>query len=257
MAIEMNKELKAIYDEAITKAGEFVTACNDGANQKTRKELKKGAQAAMERYNDALANATYKAWAKEGDAVLTALRVYYIPDAKRVTFKVTDDNVTYLEVNEAKVKVNLPNMMNAIGPKHFHDHKWLRMSEKLAWLVASALNSKFDENPAFQYKIEDASAAFEFPEDVKPGTAKGINIALQQIFDSVIFIDDGKGKNKLKVYSNDNKECVQWVCIRESMTHQGKEPGTVAISSAGKMHELIGDCLHQMVTNGKFIATCD
>lgn len=97
-----NAKLSKMMDNVLELAGKYVIACNNGDSQKNRKALKKAAQAAMEQYNDELANETYRAWAEAGEPVLTALREYYIPGAKRLSFKVTDDNDTYLEVDNAE-----------------------------------------------------------------------------------------------------------------------------------------------------------
>lgn len=150
--------------------------------------------------------------------------------------------------------INLPAMQKAIGKEYFANPAWLNMVEKLAFLIAAHIDTSLDENPAFSYVLSEAAKSFEFAEDVKPATYEGVDAAIQQVFDAILFIDDGNGVNKLRTYKTGGVASAQWTKIFSAMTKDGFKPGQVIVCNTGKMSKLIAECMHQLLTSGKLYA---
>lgn len=239
----------------------YVAAYNAHEKKSAQKELKSAAKAAVDEYNDAVCNETYKVWAAEGEPVKTAIRERFVKGCKKMTFKTNDDDVMVMTIVDTEVKANLPAMHTVIGADKFASPDWFVKTQKLAWLIAGRLNKELGENISFNYQIEDAAKAFAFDDGIKPNTDKGVQVALQQVFDAILFIDNGKGKNQIAVSTgklDDGKVySPQWTYIREALTRQGKGVGEIVIGNTVKMSELVADAMHNTLTSGRFMLTSE
>lgn len=242
---EVLNRLRSNVDEKVTT---YVLAYNGHqTKKKVLNELKKAAANAVDAYNDELAKATYKEWDVMGDAVKTALRERVVRQCLSVTYKVDEDSdVMAASFNSVAIKVKLTVLAETIGKDKFASADWFTKVQRLAWIIAGALNRKLGENPHFCYEVDEATKQFRFPDDIDPHTEEGCITALQQVFDSILFIPDKDGKNVIGA----NEKA--WTCIRESLTKQGSAIGSVAISGTGKMTELVADAMHTVITNGDF-----
>lgn len=253
-----SKLLETLQADYEAKVNAYVSSYNGHkATRKELKELKKLSGAAIDKYNLALCDEQYRAWDAEGDAVKTAIRLRKVPNCVKVSFKVNDDtDVMSAIYSSIGIKANLPAMQKVIGAEKFHDPKWFSMVGKLAWLCAGRLNMELGDNRNFNYEIDDATRAFEFPNGVKPYDDAGVIAALQQVFDAILMVPGKDGKNIIDAATEYHENGAVFnralTMIRESMTHQGNEVGTVAIGGTGKMSELVADAMHILLTSGSF-----
>lgn len=232
------------------KAGEACAAMNDGKTQKAIKNLQKIAKEAEDAYNAEVERLQYLAWAEEGSPVETAIRERFVRNGKKVAYKTTDTGRYYQEITDAEFKADLLAMEAVVGSDGFHDADWFTKVQKLAVLLANSLNKQLSNNPNFQYLVDEAVSEFKFADDADLSSDASAIKALQQTVDSILFIPiknkKGDEVNRLKVIKP------AWVSISQSMTKQGKDPGSVSIGKTGKMCELVMDAMHCLLTGKPF-----
>lgn len=247
--------LNEMMENVTAKAIAYVKAYNDGKKKSELKALKTAATNAVNEYNLELSKATYRRWAKEGDAVKTAIRVLYIPGARSIKYKTDDENYMTCILSDANFEVNLPQMQATLGTKAFADPKWFNKCEKLAYIVANAINEHMGNSAMFNYGIEDASKEFSFPEGMNPLDDEGVVYALQSVFDAILFIEDEDApgnnliKTRIKKDSRGNAFSVEWQYIRESMT-ANSGVGKVAVCNTGRFTSYILHAMHVILTSG-------
>lgn len=254
-------------------ASNYAKAYNNKEKKSTLKALKKMANEACNTYNLELSKATYRQWAKEGDAVKTAIRSLYVPNAQRLSFKTDDDDYMTVVLSDTQYEVNLPQMQATLGAGVFADSDWFNKCEKLAFIVANALNEHLNDSAMFNFNIAEASKEFSFPKGIDPLSDEGVVHALQCVFDSILFIpenggENGKSKSKkknagenlIKTRVKEDKRgvkySVEWQYIRESMTQNGGV-GVVTVCNTGKFTSYILHAMHLILTSGNIRLACD
>lgn len=245
-----------LLNEVVAKAMAYVEAYNEGGHKKSElKNLKDAATIKLDEYNSMVEKATYRKWATEGDPIKTAIRAGKIEGVKRLNYKTDDDNFMTVKCVDADIEVNLPQMQATLGAGVFHDPKWFNKLEKLIWIVAYDINERMTDNPTFEYKVQKASEAFKFPADVDPYTTEGCIEAMNQVFDAILFLDDGNGKNMIHSTPHTTRhgyiDSPEWRLIRESLT---KEAGKnkISICNTGKFSNLIMRAMNGILTDGDF-----
>lgn len=242
--------LEELYADMSAKAGECCTAMNEGKTQKAIKNLKKIAKDAETDYNAEVARLQYIAWAADGNPVETAIRERYVRNGKKVSYKSNDSGRFFVEISDATFKADLLSMEDAVGVEKFKAEDWFLRVQKLAFLLANALNSQLSNDPGFRYAVDDAAAVFQFADDADYSSDASILKALQQTVDSILFmpITNRRGDvvNRLKVIKP------AWVYVAQCMTKQGNEVGNVSIANTGKMTELVADVMHCLLTGKQF-----
>lgn len=253
----MSKVTDILKKEMEEKVSAYVCGYN-GHNLKKDElnALKKSAKAGVDAFNQALEKETYRRWAIEGDPVKTAIRLRLIPGCQRVSYKVDDADVMSASYKDAAYKANLPMMHAVLGHEVFADKTWFTKLEKLAYIIANRVNAEMGNKASFSYAISDAAKEFSFPEGSNPACIDNMANALQSVFDSILFIDDGAGANIIKAGIiadlDGNKSCPAWTYIRECMTAEGEKDGQVLIRNTGKMSDLVAGAMHIALTNGDF-----
>ena len=245
-----NKKVQNLYDESIDACAAYVKAYNDHVPGKKLKAMKKDATEKINAYNLALSREVYKAWAKAGDVVKTAIVTRFVPGAKKAKFTVNDDDVMSFELKDTEYYTNLPEIQRTCGADVFADAAWLNKVEKLTWLIAGRINKRIAGDPSFKYEIMEASGAFEFPEEINPLTDDGVICALQSIFDSILFVPGEDGENSIHTTTADDNGrpyCPQWEVIRESMTKAGWV-NEVVICNTTLMTQYIANAMHGILT---------
>ena len=220
--------LEMMKKNAIDKAAEYAQAYNQHETPvKTLRDMKKVVKGAVDSYNQALAQETYRKWKSEGEPVKTAIRSRVIPHAIKISLKPNDnDYVVVKESEDENYEVNLPLMQATIGADQFSNPGWFPMLQKLAYLVAKRINNRMGSGVRkFDYQIEAAAKAFQFPEGMDPLSDEGIIKALQMVFDAILFLEDPDvpGENMIKTRKLDDEGTpysVEWTVIRESMTKE-------------------------------------
>ena len=216
-------------------ASEYAKGYNSHLKKSELKKLKSNAKDTLDAYNLELEKYTYRIWTRdEENAVKTAIRTRFIPNAKKCKFK-TDDN-DYMTVQfstDDSYKVNLPMMQVTIGAEHFANVKWFNMLEKFAYLFATKLNKDITGSDEFTYQIEDASQVFKFEKGLNPLSDEGLITAVQKIIDAILFIKGEDGENIIKLVKKEDElgRAYASACkvITESMTKQGSKVGEVFI----------------------------
>lgn len=253
--------LKLLMDSVMEKAGAYAKAYNEHQKKPVLKALKKSATDAVNGYNLELSKATYRQWAKEGDPIKTAIRTLYIPGAKKLKFKVDDeDYMTVIADDFNDYEVNLPMMQATIGASAFTNPGWFAQCQKLMFLVSNTLNEHFNDSPMFKLSIDDAAKAFEFPDGIDPLSDEGVVHALQMVYDSILLIPDpDSGENVIKTRLKQDKHgkfySTEWDYIRESMTANGGV-GKVDVCDTGKFSSFILHTMHLILTNGTISLGC-
>ena len=247
-----SKKLQNLFDKSQEACVAYVKGYNDRISRKELKALKKAANEAINSYNLELSRAVYKEWAKSGDVVKTALTLNFVPGAKKASFKENKEDIMAYTMNDDKEYfINLPEIQHTCGAEVFADTSWFLMVEKLVWLIAGRLNEEIAGSPEFKYEIDEASAAFEFPEGINPLTDDGIIHALQKIFDAILFVPGEDGQNTIQTttkYDVDGRPyCPQWKVIRESMTRAGK-PNEVIFCNTTTMTRYIANAMWGILT---------
>lgn len=242
--------LEELYNDLSEKAGKACTAMNDGAPQKDITALKQAARKAETAYNAEAARQKFLAWADAGDPLEEAIRERYVDTGKKAYYKTTDTGRFFVEINDYKFKCDLIHLRDTLGIERFHETNWFTKVQKLALLLANALNENLSKNPQFRYAVDEAAETFEFADGADLSSNASILKALQQTVDSILFLPTKNKKseevNRIKVIQP------AWVFIAQSMTRQGADPGHVAISGTGKMTELVVDAMHCLLTGKKF-----
>lgn len=258
-----NVLLESLMQDVSDKGAAYAKKYNEGGGKKTEMQaLKKAASNAMDKYNSALEKETYKMWADEGNAVKTAVRTRYIPGAKRIQYKTNDDNYMTIEINSNdKYEVNLPMMQATIGRDAFADPAWFSKCGKLAYLVAEYIAERLGCG-CFEYSTSQAMRDFDFPDNIDPLSDDGVVMALQQVIDSILYIEspDNPGVNLIKTTLKKDKRdrwySPEWQHIREAMTAR-TDIGKINIVNTGKFTGLVLDAMHLIMTNGDFSVTSE
>lgn len=245
-----------LYEDMTAKALACAEAQNAGKSKTDVDALKKSASDAMALYNEQIAKEVYQKMASDGDAVKTALTVRFIEGTKKISYK-ADKATGHVSavVSPAQAKIDLPMMQKTIGVEHFADPSWFSMIQKLAFIIANALNKSLSDSATFVYQIDDAAKAFEFAPDADPTSAKSVVKALQKCADAILFVPkadkSGNTVNAIKMTS------VHWTYIRECMTRQGKDVGEVAVGGTSKMSELVADAINLVILEKKPFASVE
>lgn len=248
--------------ELITKeAATYAKAYNGGKTKKSDlKVLRDKANKAVADYNLQLSKETYRQWAKEGDPVRTAIRSFYIPGAKAIQFKTDDDNYMTVHIKACDYQVNLPQMQATLGAGVFHDPKWFNKCEKLAWIIANNINDRMGDGANFEYHLSQASKAFKFPDGVDPLSDEGVLVALQEVFDAILFLPDDSGKNiiSLSVRKTEHGETTakEWEFIHRCMTKHGAMY-EVKVCNTGTFTSLVMEAMNGILTHAAFKCSAD
>lgn len=241
-------------------AAAYVRAYNEHKPKKELKSMKSLAKAALDSYNLELSKATYQHWAEIGDPIKQALIERFVPGAQKCSFKTDDNDVMVAVFKDAEYEINLPMMQVVLGADAFADADWFAKIEKLAWIIAGRVNVELGEKVGFEYKISDAANAFDFDGDIT--SIDGVSAALQSVFDSILFIADENGENKIKAdvvtLDDGSKICKAWYYVREAMTRRGGDArGQIVVGNTGLMTSLIADAMHVILTSRDFCARAD
>lgn len=254
--------VEKLLEEATAKGAEYAKLYNShSAGKKSLKAARSEAMDAMDKFNFALAKATYRQWAAEGDPIRTAVRSLYVPGTKKFKFKADDEDYMTVTITDSQYEVNLPMMQAVLGTDVFHDPAWFSKCEKLCYLVSNVINEHINDMAAFNMTVSEAAQAFDFG-DIDPLTDEGVIAALGQVYDAILFLDnpDAPGTNIIKPVSRTDKRgsvySREWTYIRESMTANGGV-GVVNLCNTGKFTSYILHSMHLCMTNGVIAAAYD
>lgn len=254
----MSIQLSKMLEDATKAATDYAAAYNANAGKARLKALKKAATNAFDEYNLCLSRETYRAWAKEGDAVRTAIRLRFVPNAKKVAFKTNDDDyMTVVIGDNTKYPVNLPQMQATLGTDAFNDPHWFSKCEKLMYAAANIINEHLGNGSVFNMNISDAGREFNFTSEIDSLDDECVVTALQTIFDSILFIEDpdNEGANLIKTRIEHDKYgnpySVDWQYIRESMT-MNTGCCDIKMCNTGKFTAFVADVMHKIITTGTF-----
>jgi len=257
----MTNYLEALNMKATKLAQEYCTKYNEGkATQKELKAAKKAANDAMAQYNLELSKEQYLTWANEGNPIELAIRSRVVPNALKFTFKADDEDVMMYGVKgDDDYAIDLLMMEVVLGAKVFHDAKWFTAMESLMYLTMNYLNERCG-NGVFNLQVEKASASFKFPKGVDPLSDEGVIIALQNVFDKILFLKGKDGKNIISATSDVDSRgrtySREWTVIRESMTKSGGV-NKVIVCNTAQFSDYIVNAMHGILTHGEFGLTAE
>lgn len=254
MAKLNNHTLDVLLDDVHTSVEKYVAEYNTHSlDEKVLKALKKSVDAKVEAWNAAYCDEQYRVWASEGNPVIAAIKYRQVTDLLKVSMKADDDNrmvVTYSF--DQKRFASLPRIQKVCGAEWFNDDHWFNRLEALAWLFAGYVNKRLNGNRLkLDYQIQEASRAFRL-DGLSPTSVDGITAALQQVFDSIITINDAEGNNRLKLVveidEDGGKYCPAWQFIRESMTRNSSttEKSSVSICNTVKCCQYVLEAMNNV-----------
>lgn len=251
MMSEKLQKMNKVMNEA---ARAYVTAYNDGdSSRKALQALKTKAMEAVKAYNLQLAEDTYLAWNKEGDPVRIAIRQRTVPGAVKAVFRANDDDIMSVKFSDAELEVSLLQMQAVLGKSVFHEENWFDKVTSLHYLIVDHIYTRMGSSPEFQYGC-NPTKWFSF-EGYDPLSAEGSILALQEVFDSILFIPEDDGSNMIKMSSfhtpNGDVATKEFVTIRESVSCEGGV-NSVAVCNNAKFANLIMRAMHGILTNGSF-----
>lgn len=128
------------------------------------------------------------------------------------------------------------------------DATWRFKVEKLNQLLAMRAGREIGMTNAQITKMHDSFHMNELARKLDMGETPDSNTAickvLQQVLDSILFEDDGKGKNLNRYKCNSHDVAYLLMCY----TKRGKEVLSVSVAKNAYIHRLIADILHRTVT---------
>ena len=258
--IRLPKDVK--HAEMISAANELAQIMNDGeTDQDILKAKKKNLKNAVSAYNLELSHYWYRKWAEDGNAVLKALTLRFVPDAVKVNVVKDEDSGWYYaeETSDGvKMKVSLPDIQNVLGRGVFAESDWAQKCNKLAFLYAGKIARNLRAEKALKYRIPDSAREFEFSEEYGSVYSNAFFIhALQCVYDSILMIpDDETGENTIKVRPDYDDDGVvfspEWEYVTDCFKKQGSEVGIVLLGNLAKMAELIADTMYLSITGGEY-----
>lgn len=233
-----NRTLDSLANELVEAVQALCDARNEGEGSAVCDGLKKEADAALDAYNrQALCNA-YSMWNSMEHPVREMLKARFVPGLKR--YSVTLDKKTTLFVakisNKTDVRIDFVSYAhdtsgNIDGFMHFQDRNWFTYCQKLAYVLANALNDALGKDPSFRYEVDAAASTFEFSKEADPKSVKSRKNAIQMCVDA-IYHEEGLVVTKQDL-----------VYIENALTKQGKGLGEIAIGNTYKMAELITEIM--------------
>lgn len=127
---------------------------------------------------------------------------------------------------------------------------WKYSVEKFNQLLALRTATELKMTKAQIKKICDSFYMSDLARQVEMGGTPDSNTAickqLQQVFDAILFEDNGKGKNVYKVNNHD----VAYLLM--CYTKRGKKVLSVAVAKNAYIHRLVLDVMHRVVTGKSY-----
>lgn len=124
--------------------------------------------------------------------------------------------------------------------------QWQYKVEKFNQLLAMRAANELKMTKAQIKKICDSFYMDKLAREIEMGGTPDSNTAickqLQQVFDAILFEDNGKGSNVYKVNNHD----VAYLLM--CYTKRGKKTLSVAVAKNAYMHRLVFDVMHRIVT---------
>lgn len=246
--------LEQMKKDLDTKAAAYARAYNDGSEKRSvLKVMRKVVTDSASAYNVALAKATYRKWFKEGSPVKTAIRMAYVPGALKVSFKTDDDDhMTVTIAKDDKYRIDLPTMQATIGKEVFHDPKWFNKCEQLCRMTAMMFNNRIGGSDTFDYSVDAISRDFKFAHGDCDNGSDWFLQALQEVFDSILFIDDPDhpGVNLLRAANKDFEAMYQDMVTKSGMN-------SFKVCNTGMFTAYIAERMKRAIDDDDYVITVD
>lgn len=238
---DIKKIISDNRENIVKKIGEYNEALkeNDLAKAtRTEKELK-DAEAA---YAEAKCVEVFGELSQSENPVKAAVAMHsYLVVSHRVMreegsvvgFEIVEDKVRQIDLVKFCEYIKVPTM-------------WKYSVEKFNQLLALCTATELKMTKAQIKKICDSFYMSDLARQVEMGGTPDSNTAickqLQQVFDAILFEDNGKGKNVYKVNNHD----VAYLLM--CYTKRGKKVLSVAVAKNAYIHRLVLDVMHRVVT---------
>lgn len=212
-------------------------------------KAEKGLKSAEGKYNEQSMMECFDACKHTDNYVLEAVKVH---DYEVIVHKpIRDDNGNILSAE--LVKKN-----KAIDLAKLHAHVtngstalWQYKTEKMGCLLCKRLATELGLSSAEIAKIDRMYYMSDFARKEELGVNPVSNTQmvrlLQTVVDSIIFMDDGRGKNALKVNNHDVAYLLNCYAKRDN-----KKILTVSVAKVSYINSLMLDVLHRLVTGKSY-----
>lgn len=157
-----------------------------------------------------------------------------------------DDNgkpVSCVMVEDRERMIDLVKFCKFAGLDTMWQYKVQKANQLLAMRAANELGWSKKEIRALKDSFFMDAKARELEMGETPDSNSQICKILQEVFDSILFLDNGKGKNTYKVLNRDVAYILSCYTKRNN-----KKALTVSVAKNGYMHTLLVDIMHRIVT---------
>lgn len=242
---DIKKIISDHRENIVAKINDYNAAlkANDFAKTAHAEQELKDAEAA---YAEAKCTEVFGELKKEENPVKAAIAMHsYLVVSHRPVRE--DGVITGFEIVEDKVRqIDLVKFCKSCGLPVLWQYKVEKFNQLLALRAANELKM----TKAQIKKICDSFYMNDLARQVEMGGTPDSNTAickqLQQVFDDILFEDNGKGSNAYKVNNHD----VAYLTM--CYTKRGKKTLSVAVAKNAYMHRLVMDVMHRIVTGKSY-----
>lgn len=239
---DIKKIVNDARDEIVKKIDAYNTALkeNDAAKANCIEQELRGAEAA---YAEVKCVEVFGELAKKENPVEAAVAMHsYLV----VSHKVKRDNgvIVGFEIVEDKSRdIDLVKFCEYCRVPTLWKYKVERFNKLLALRLANELKMTKAQIKRLCEKFHMSEQARQLELGETPDSNTQICKRLQEIFDEVLFEDNGKGKNTYKVNNHDV------AYLLSCYSKRGKKTCSVSVAKTAYMHRLLLDVMHRVVTN--------
>lgn len=207
-------------------------------------------------YNKALKNELYAELVKSETPMVDAIKKFYVPVLKVIDVKNDEGIVIGKTVYNSDGMVNIDNKTINIldfdkqNKYTLAEKGWQYKLEKFNQLMCLKVANELGYTKGEMSKIVKTYYISDLAKKIDMGETPTSNtkalVALQSLIDSIIYKDNGNGKNVYKATSHDI------VYIDKLFCKKGKNALSLSVSNSALMRELVTRVLYRIVVDGKY-----
>ena len=253
--MQNNEKVNAKMAIANTAIAELDVALK-GANATDIAHKQAAAQVAVTDLNDEVVSAYYTEWASSETPMVTALTVAYM---EQYQCKVAEDRETHiqgakLERRKGDAVLNIKDFDGFAaeankGPMFSVNGQWYWLAERVCMLLnRNATKAIGGDLKRFDAKYSISKQGLKMNVDADLESKTTAKKVLQNVIDMVLFIDNGKKENKLKVENRDLE------FVLACLTKEGRGQDIV-VAKPKSFERILVKVMHRQITDGAYDAT--
>jgi hypothetical protein len=238
---DIKETIGTLREKIVAEINEYNKALKENDFAKATR-IEQGLKEVEAHYAEAKSVEVFNELEKSANPVKAAITMYSYPvvahrpkrdDGVVTGFEVVDDKVHQIDLVKFCQFCNLP-------------IAWQYKVEKFNQLLALRAANELKMTKTQIQKICDSFYMNDLARQIDMGETPDSNTAickqLQQVLDSILFEDNGKGKNLYR--ANNHDVAYLLMCY----TKRGKKPLSVSVAKNAYMHRLVLDVAHRIVT---------